>query len=60
MFDDGQRGAATLDRVQAAATPELAEHSDTCGHVVLLLESNWQSSSFFSSSMSDANASASS
>ena len=38
MFDDGQRGATALDRVQAAAAPELAEHSDTCGHVVLLLE----------------------
>ena len=38
MFDDGQRGAAALDRVQAAAVPELAEHSDTCGHVVLLSE----------------------
>jgi hypothetical protein len=38
MFEDGQRGAAALDRVQAAAVPELAEHSDACGHVVLLLE----------------------
>jgi hypothetical protein len=27
MFDDGQRSAATLDRVQAAAAPELAVHS---------------------------------
>ena len=36
LFEDGQRGAATLDRVQAAAAPELVEHSDTCGHVVLL------------------------
>jgi hypothetical protein len=35
---DGQRGAAALDRVQAAAAAELAEHSDACGHVVLLLE----------------------
>jgi hypothetical protein len=35
---DGQHGAATLDRVQAAAAAELAEHSDTCSHVVLLPE----------------------
>jgi hypothetical protein len=27
-----------LDHVQAAAATELAEHSDACGHVVLLLE----------------------
>jgi hypothetical protein len=27
MFDDGQRGAAALDRVQAAAAPELTIHS---------------------------------
>jgi hypothetical protein len=27
MFDDGQRGAATLDRVQATTAPELAVHS---------------------------------
>jgi hypothetical protein len=27
-----------MDRVQAAAAPELAEHTDACGHVVLLLE----------------------
>jgi hypothetical protein len=26
MFDDGQRGAAALDRVQAPAAPELAVH----------------------------------
>jgi hypothetical protein len=38
LFEDGQRGAAALDHVQAAAAPELAEHSDACGHVVLLLE----------------------
>jgi hypothetical protein len=38
LFEDGQRGAAALDRVQAAAAPELAEHSDACGHVVLFLE----------------------
>jgi hypothetical protein len=38
LFEDGQRGAAALDRVQAVATPKLAEHSDACGHVVLLLE----------------------
>jgi hypothetical protein len=29
MFDDGQRGAVALDRVQAAAAPELAIHSGT-------------------------------
>jgi hypothetical protein len=28
LFEDGQHGAATLDHVQAAAAPELAEHSD--------------------------------
>jgi hypothetical protein len=38
LFEDGQRGAATLDRVQAAAAPELAEHNNACGHVVLLPE----------------------
>jgi hypothetical protein len=38
LFDDEQRGAAALDRVQAVAAPELAEHSDACGHVGLLLE----------------------
>jgi hypothetical protein len=27
-----------MDRVQAAAAPELTEHSDTCDHVVLLPE----------------------
>jgi hypothetical protein len=27
-----------LDRVQAAAVPELAEHNDACDHVVLLPE----------------------
>ena len=31
LFEDGQRGAAALDRVQAAAASELAEHSDACG-----------------------------
>ncbi|PWZ31952.1 hypothetical protein Zm00014a_039529 [Zea mays] len=36
LFEDGQRGAAALDRVQAAAAPELAEHSGACGHVGLL------------------------
>jgi hypothetical protein len=35
-FDDGQRGAAALDRVQAAAALELAKHSGVCGHVGLL------------------------
>jgi hypothetical protein len=38
MFEDGQRGAAALDHVQAAAAPELAEHSGACGHVGLLPE----------------------
>jgi hypothetical protein len=37
-LEDEQRGAAALDRVEAAAAPELAEHSNACGHVVLLLE----------------------
>jgi hypothetical protein len=59
LFEDGQRGAAALDHVQAAIAPELAEHSDACGHIVCFQRSNWQSPSFFSSSMSDANASAS-
>jgi hypothetical protein len=27
LFDDGQRGAAALDRVQAVAAPELTVHS---------------------------------
>jgi hypothetical protein len=38
LFDDGQRGAAALDRVQAAAAPELTVHRGACGHVGLLLE----------------------
>ena len=38
MLDDGQRGAAALHRVQAAAAPELVIHSSTCGHVGLFLE----------------------
>jgi hypothetical protein len=38
LLDDGQRGAAALHRVQAAATPELVVHSGTCGHVRLFLE----------------------
>jgi hypothetical protein len=38
LLDDGQRGAAVLDRVQAAATLELVVHSSACGHVGLLLE----------------------
>jgi hypothetical protein len=58
LFEDGHHGTAALDRVQAATALELAEHSDACGHVVLLQRSNWQSPNF-SSSMSDANASAS-
>jgi len=31
-------GVAALDRVQATAAPELAEHSDACGQVGLLPE----------------------
>jgi hypothetical protein len=38
LFDDGQRGAGALDRVQAAAAPELALHSGVCGHVGLFPE----------------------
>jgi hypothetical protein len=38
LLDDGQRGAAALHRVQAAAVPELVVHSGTCGHVELFLE----------------------
>jgi hypothetical protein len=38
LFEDGQRGAAALDHVQAAAAPELAEHSGACRHVGLLPE----------------------
>ena len=38
MLDDGQCGAAALDRVQAAAASELVIHSGSCGHVGLLLE----------------------
>jgi hypothetical protein len=38
LFEDGQRGAAALDCVQAATAPELAEHINACGHVVLLRE----------------------
>jgi heme/copper-type cytochrome/quinol oxidase subunit 4 len=38
LFEDGQRGAAALDRVQAPAALELAEHSGACGHVGLLPE----------------------
>jgi hypothetical protein len=38
MFNDGQCGAAALDRVQAAASRELVVHSGACGHVGLLLE----------------------
>jgi hypothetical protein len=33
MFDDGQRGAVALDRVQVAAAPELVVHNSACGHV---------------------------
>jgi hypothetical protein len=59
LLDDGQRGTAALDCVQAVATPEFVVHSDACGHVGLLQRSNWHSTSLFSSSMSNANTSAS-
>jgi hypothetical protein len=38
LLDDGQRGAAALHRVQAAAAPELVIHRGACVHVGLLLE----------------------
>jgi hypothetical protein len=38
LLNDGQRGAAALHRVQAAAAPELVVHSGTCSHVGLFLE----------------------
>jgi hypothetical protein len=38
LLDDGQPGAAVLDRVQAVATPELVVHNGACGHVGLLPE----------------------
>ena len=38
LLDDEQRGAAALDRVQAATAPELTIHSGTCNHVGLLPE----------------------
>jgi hypothetical protein len=38
LLDDGQRGAAAMDRVQAAAASELVIHSGSCGHVGLLPE----------------------
>ena len=38
MFEDGQRGAAALDCVQAVAASELAEHSGACGRIGLLSE----------------------
>jgi hypothetical protein len=38
LLDDGQRGAAALHHVQAAAAPELVVHSGTCDHVGLFLE----------------------
>jgi hypothetical protein len=59
LLDDGQCGAAALDHVQAAAASELVIHSGLCSHIGLLPEVELQSSSFFSSSMSDANVSAS-
>jgi hypothetical protein len=59
LLDDGQRGAAALDHVQAAAASELVIHSGSCGHIGLLPKVELQSSSFFSSLMSDTNVSAS-
>jgi hypothetical protein len=38
LFDDGQRGAAALDRVQAVAAPELTVHNGACSHIGLLPE----------------------
>jgi hypothetical protein len=38
LLNDGHRGAAALDRVQAAASRELVVHSGACDHVRLLLE----------------------
>jgi hypothetical protein len=38
LLDDGQRGAAALHRVQAAAAPKLVVHRGTCGHVGAFLE----------------------
>jgi hypothetical protein len=38
LLDDGQHGAAALDRVQAAAASELVIHSGSCGYVGLLPE----------------------
>jgi hypothetical protein len=38
LLDGRQRGATALEHVQAADAPELVVHSDTCGHVGLLLE----------------------
>jgi hypothetical protein len=38
LLDNGQRGATTLHRVQAAAALELVVHSGTCDHVALFLD----------------------
>ena len=38
LFEDGQRGAAALDRVQVVTSRELVVHSGACDHVGLLLE----------------------
>jgi hypothetical protein len=38
LLNDGQRGAAALDRVQVVASRELVVHSGACDHVGLLLE----------------------
>jgi hypothetical protein len=38
LLNDGQRGAAALDRVQVVASRELVVHSGACDHVELLLE----------------------
>jgi hypothetical protein len=38
LLDDGQRGAAALDRVQAAAASKLVIHNGSCSHIGLLPE----------------------
>jgi hypothetical protein len=38
LLNDGQHGAAALDRVQVVASRELVVHSGVCDHVRLLLE----------------------
>jgi hypothetical protein len=38
LLNNGQCGAAALDRIQAVASWELVVHSSACDHVGLLLE----------------------